>query len=259
VFVDAKGVFAVTEKGRAELDSAGTALSSTELELLVMIDGRTSVGNIMHAAPSLSSDTITKSLEKLARAGYIVSTVDVTSDHIEPGNFFAPSDKECEAGVATLKHSGYFVKIARLAAKSRQLAAGEKITVLVVEDDPQLAKLVQTYFNMEGFQTRLAGKRDEINASLRQQPKPDLILLDVMLPDIDGFDVLARLRQNETFKDVPVIMMTAKATREAVLKGLERGADGYVTKPFEIQVLLAAVKNVLGVKGGSGSGMWEIK
>jgi len=69
-----------------------------------------------------------------------------------------------------------------------------------------------------------------------------------MLPDIDGFDVLARVRQHDAMKDVRIIMMTAKATREAVLKGLERGADGYVTKPFEVDVLLKAVKTVAGVK-----------
>ena len=67
-------------------------------------------------------------------------------------------------------------------------------------------------------------------------------------PDIDGFDVLARVRQHDAMKDVRIIMMTAKATREAVLKGLERGADGYVTKPFEVDVLLKAVKTVAGVK-----------
>ena len=140
------------------------------------------------------------------------------------------------------------MKFARHAAAARKLADGQKLIVLVVEDDPQLAKLVRTYFQMEGIDTRLAANRGEINAGLRQEPKPDVMLLDVVLPDIDGFDVLARVRQHDAMKDVRIIMMTAKATREAVLKGLERGADGYVTKPFEVDVLLKAVKTVAGVK-----------
>ncbi len=91
-----------------------------------------------------------------------------------------------------------------------------KANVAQVEDDPQLAKLVRTYFQMEGYDTLLAANREEINAALRQQPKPD-----VMLPDIDGFDVLARVRQHDAVKDI--------------LKGLQ------------IDVLLKAVKTVAGL------------
>ena len=67
-----------------------------------------------------------------------------------------------------------------------------------------------------------------------------------MLPDIDGFEVLGRIRSHPSLKALPVVMLTAKATRESVLKGLHLGADGYVTKPFEIEVLMDAVRTVLG-------------
>jgi DNA-binding response OmpR family regulator len=73
------------------------------------------------------------------------------------------------------------------------------------------------------------------------------VLLDVVLPDIDGFEVLAKMRQHDLVKNVPVIMATAKATREAVLTGLQRGADGYVTKPYDMDVLLKTIKTVLGI------------
>jgi two-component system, OmpR family, response regulator len=68
-----------------------------------------------------------------------------------------------------------------------------------------------------------------------------------MLPDADGFDILLRVRQHPVLKDVPVIMLTGKATREAVLKGIAAGADGYITKPFEPHALLRAVRTVLGL------------
>ena len=68
----------------------------------------------------------------------------------------------------------------------------------------------------------------------------------MQLPQADGFDILARMRQHPVLKHMPVIMLTAEATREAVLKGLERGADGYVTKPFDADLLVSAVKAVLG-------------
>jgi CheY-like chemotaxis protein len=223
-------------------------LSASDLSILVLLDGKASVEQVRTLAGSLPAAAVDEALQKLLKSGHIVSALDVTSDHIDPGDFFAGAASESEAAAAKLKHNGYFVKIARRAAEERKLAAGQKLMVLVVEDDPQLAKLVRTYFQMEGIDTRLAANRDEINAGLRQEPKPDVMLLDVMLPDIDGFDVLARVRQHAATKDLRIIMMTAKATREAVLKGLERGADGYVTKPFEVDVLLKAVKTVAGLK-----------
>ena len=94
---------------------------------------------------------------------------------------------------------------------------------------------------------RAALKRDDILIALRQQPAPDLILLDVQLPDANGFDILARMRHHPVLKSMPVIMLTAEATRESVLRGLQGGADGYVTKPFEPDLLITAVKAVLGL------------
>src|SRR3989337_372599 len=94
------------------------------------------------------------------------------------------------------------------------------------------------------------GKGDCVAARVRQPPLPDLVLLDVMLPDTDGFNVLARMRQHPLLGKVPVIMVTGTATREAVLKGLLGAATGYITKPFEIDVLVKAVKTVLGIEAG---------
>jgi len=102
------------------------------------------------------------------------------------------------------------------------------------------------FMQMEGYEMRFAGNREEITAALRLG-KPDLVLLDVTLPDADGFDVLVRMRQHPVLKTIPVIMMTAKASREAVLKGLAAGATGYITKPFDVDVIVLAVKSVLGL------------
>ena len=110
-----------------------------------------------------------------------------------------------------------------------------------------LAKFIQSYLSLEGFQVRLAGNRAEVIAEFRKSPVPDLILLDVMLPDTDGFDILLRLRQHPALKNVSVIMLTGKATREAVIKGLAGGADGYITKPFEADALMLAVRTVIGL------------
>ena len=84
-------------------------------------------------------------------------------------------------------------------------------------------------------------------AEVRRPPVPDLILLDVMLPDADGFDILMRLRQHPVLQHVAVIMLTAKTTREAVIRGMSLGADGYITKPCAPDALMRAVRTVLGL------------
>jgi len=253
-------VFALTQKGSAELLAADTSLSAGELELLVLIDGRASVAQIIPAASSLTPEAVVATLRKLAAGGYIASAADITVDAIDSGDFFtkplaAPAAvsaspqaaSESDAGVSSLQRNGYYVRIARRAATARALAADGKIHVVVVEDDAQVGKLLRMMLSMEGLVPRLASTRDEILAALRQTPKPDLVLLDVMLPDIDGFEVLARIRQHDALKSVLVIMLTARTTREGVLKGLMLGADGYITKPFDLEVLLKAVKTVLGL------------
>jgi DNA-binding response OmpR family regulator len=143
------------------------------------------------------------------------------------------------------------VRIARRPAAARQVKAGEQITVLVVDDDPDLLKLLRTYISLEGYAVRTAEKRDDIVGAFRKAPIPNVVLLDVELPDANGFDVLAKMRQHPLLKTVPVIMLTGSATREAVIRGLQAGADGYVTKPFEPDHVMSAIKAVLGFSGAA--------
>jgi CheY-like chemotaxis protein len=153
---------------------------------------------------------------------------------------------EASNGSITLQKQGYYVRIAHRDAAKPAAPEGRTLTVIVVEDEPLLAKFLRQYLSLEGMEARLAGNREEILAAFNAPPLPDLVLLDVMLPDADGFDILLKMRRHPVLKSVPVIMLTAKATRESVLKGLAGGADGYITKPFEAEALINAVKAVLG-------------
>ena len=259
--MDEKHVYGLTRKGKAELNSAATSLSALELELLVLVDSRASVGRIFKTFPAEPQAALLDALAKLKRAGLIADegSADAAGDgSIEASGFFSrpvfPPASEADAApesgelLARLRSQGYVARIAKRAAEERRLAKGEKVHVLVVEDDEQLAKLLKMFLAMHDFVPRMAADRDGIVAALRVAPKPDVVLLDVSLPDVDGFDVLSRIKQHPVLKSVPVIMMTGKATREAVLKGLVRGADGYITKPFNVEVISQAVKSVLGVR-----------
>jgi two-component system OmpR family response regulator len=252
-------VFAPTEKGNRELKSSDTPLSAAELQVLVLVDGFSGFGEIVERAPGISREEITAAARKLAAGKFIVSTTGSEPDPMGsgfstiavPAGFFGgltlDSSPEAEGGTAILKKKGYFVRIARRAPARPEVTKGWQPTILVVDDDPDLQKLVRTYLSLEGFRMRAALKRDDILVALRQQPPPDLVLLDVQLPDANGFDILDRMRHHPVLKSMPVIMLTGEATREAVLRGLRGGADGYVTKPFEPDMLITAVKAVLGL------------
>lgn len=247
-------VYALTSQGNAELKSAGTSLSSHELEVLVLVDGAATAGEIANASPGLPHAEVMQVLQKLSDAQLITRASGPSalesgffSIVVPPGVFSGAGAEEARQGVTSLKRKGYYVRIARRATQKRAAKEGWQPTILVVDDDPDLVKLMRTYFRFEGFLVRNAGRRDEIMAAFREPPMPDLVLLDVELPDANGFDVLARMRQHAVLKSIPVIMITGEATREAVRKGLQAGADGYITKPFEPDCVVTAVREVLGL------------
>ena len=155
--------------------------------------------------------------------------------------------QEATAGASTLQRQGYYVRIARHAPKTRKLTQGEVLSAIVIEDDLHLASFLKQYLAFERYDVRIASNREEIIRELRRAPPPDLVLLDVMLPDADGFHILLKMREHPVLKKVPIIMLTAKATRDAVLTGLAGGADGYITKPCDPETLVKALNAVLGL------------
>jgi two-component system OmpR family response regulator len=259
--LDEKAAFALTRKGTGELKSAQTELSALELKLLVLMDGGADFGRILKAFSAQPQVELVETVNRMKRTGLIVDRdkSDAGGEHggIEATGFFtrpifpAPDAAGAESADQTLellKRNGYVARIAKRAAEERTLKKGDQLQALVIEDDPQLAKLLRMFLLMHELVPRLAANKDEIVAALRIAPKPDVVLLDVVLPDIDGFEVLSRLKQHDVLRTIPVIMMTAKATREAVLQGLARGADGYITKPFDVDIIWQAVRSVLGLK-----------
>jgi len=161
----------------------------------------------------------------------------------------ASARKEASTGGPQLAKTGFYVAMARHASSGRVPPhQGDRHTVFVVEDDNDLLKLVGEVLAKAGFLTRFARNRSEINAEFNRPPLPDIILLDVSLPDADGFQILERIRHNEKLSKLPVIMMTGKSEVTDVARGLSLGADGYVTKPFRISALISSVNTVLGLE-----------
>ena len=155
------------------------------------------------------------------------------------------AQKEAVASRPELARTGFYVAMARRPSEKVVPRNGSRYNVLVVEDDADLLKLVTEVLSKAGFLTRSARNRGEINSEFNKLPLPDLVLLDVTLPDSDGFAILERIRGNQKITRLPVVMMTGKSAVTDIARGLSLGADGYVTKPFKISGLVAAVNTVL--------------
>jgi DNA-binding response OmpR family regulator len=119
-----------------------------------------------------------------------------------------------------------------------------KASLLIVEDDPDVADMLDAYFRVQGYRVFTAYLGEEAVTSCRLN-RPDLLILDIRLPDIDGYEVARRLRSNRRTDDIPIIFLTEKRARADRLQGLELGADDYITKPFDIQELRLRVRNTL--------------
>jgi diguanylate cyclase (GGDEF)-like protein len=116
--------------------------------------------------------------------------------------------------------------------------------ILVVEDDFDISNMLRIYFESQGYEPKVALKGKEALEICRRE-LPNLVILDIMLPDIDGYEVCRRLRQNLRTSHIPIIFLTQKDERSDQIAGLELGADDYVTKPFDLQLLLLRVQGAL--------------
>lgn len=119
-----------------------------------------------------------------------------------------------------------------------------KPRVLVIEDEADIRELIRYNLEQEGFKVREAGTGEEGLTSARKK-KPDIILLDLMLPGMQGLEVCRRLRAMSETEDTPMIMVSAKGEEPDIVAGLEMGADDYITKPFSTREMVARVRSVL--------------
>jgi DNA-binding response OmpR family regulator len=118
-------------------------------------------------------------------------------------------------------------------------------SIAVVEDDPDLLGILEYNLKKEGFEVYAFERGEQFLRFMSEEKKPHLIVLDVMLPGISGFELARILKGNEAYKDLPVVFLTAKTLEEDKLKGFELGADDYISKPFSVREFIARLKAIL--------------
>ena len=128
--------------------------------------------------------------------------------------------------------------------------------ILVVDDEEDLLELVRYKLSKEGYRVQCVGTGEDALKAVRKQP-PDLVVLDWMLPAVDGLEVCRRIKADPKTRDIPVIMLTAKGEESDVVAGIERGADDYIAKPFSPRVLAARVKALLRRKDAEADAVQE--
>lgn len=119
--------------------------------------------------------------------------------------------------------------------------------VLIIDDDDEFLTMIKLLLSLNKFEVDTANSGMEGLKKI-EESNYDLVLLDVMMPEMSGFEVLKKIRDNEKFIDLPIIMLTAKSEKEDILEGISLGANDYITKPFETEILIAKMKGLIKLK-----------
>ena len=253
-----------TDLGDKAMRGQAGQIAPDMIRVLALIAGEAHFDVIKKRAIRMPEESLAATLDKLEKDGFLMRRtaseehdLDFT-EHFEQAAPAAPElsaveqkrlDAAATSGHDVLTKTGSFLQLAAGAAPLTSLGkAWTDIVVLIIEDDEIQARFAQNIVMKAGFKQRHAATREEIVGELNKAPLPDCVLMDVELPGINGFDILARMRQHPKLKDVPVIMLTALASQGDVFKGLSLGATAYISKPYKKQTLVETVVRTLGLK-----------
>lgn len=242
--------YRLTDAGRAAWEEQDTAVPAEYRRLLWMMDVQGEGGVADKLAALYPPDMLEEWLGELEEIGLI--------ERIAEGEAgAAPIAAEGTVGVdsatmaaakiagASLARTGAYLALERLRYRPRVEKSPADTVILIVEDDPDQLALADLRVSMAGYQVRVAGSVNAFLQALVDEGAPDLLLLDVMLPDGDGFDVLVKMRRHQSFGSLPIVLLTAKTDPGDIGRGLVLGADGYITKPYTKNVLVDVIGRVL--------------
>lgn len=256
----AERLYKKTQAGEAALAGEDAAIPSDYRRLLGTMDGETHFDVIRGCLREYPDELLEEWLAEVEELGFIESSpseaaldLDFTayfkrkaaSDAPELAQDKSRLDRTAKLASKSLTRSGLFLATERLRNRTPLAKQKEQTTVLIVEDDPDQLALADLRVSMAGYRVRIARSAAELVTEIRTHVPPDLVMLDVMLPDGNGFEILAKFRHHPKLALLPVVMLTAKDDPEDVRKGLALGADAYVTKPYSKSVLAEAIRKVL--------------
>jgi CheY-like chemotaxis protein len=250
--------YRLTEAGRAAWEGEDTAVPADYRRLLWMMDVH---GSIADSLVSLyPREMLEEWLAEMQEVGLIEF---VPEEEAQSRDFSVHSSdqtlaldqariKEAAkiAGTA-LARTGAYLALDRLRSRPALAKPPADTVILIVEDDPDQLALADLRVSMAGYKVRVAASVNGFLQALVDEGAPDLLLLDVMLPDGDGFEVLAKMRRHQALGSLPIVMLTARNNADDIGRGLVLGADGYVTKPYTKALLADVIARVLKASASS--------
>jgi len=263
--MDDNVVFVRTAKGRAAaVGNVPTQLLSPLRILLALINGRSAVSELQRkVSDQIPVDKLRAAIDVLLTHGYVEIAQhaapednDLDFTHLssaEPGP--RPTRGQMTdalditlSGMRELRSAGCYVNIANCPTQRIPPRSGDKYEVMIIDSDQSSMLLFARTLMLAGFNVRSAANRDEIIREFKKGPVPDVVLQDIGLPDLNGFDLLARIHEHPQLAAVPIIVFSSKLQREVVAAALARGASAYMIKPCMPEALRATVHAVLGLK-----------
>ncbi len=230
------------------MKKGGPDVSADALFLLRMIDGKSSIAHLAARAGDRITGDFMYVAGDLQRLGWIESADDVPSVQTKGAGAGAGDDgqmwSEARRAARLLHEKGFYTHVSP--ETTGELPAANGLKVLVVEDDDDMVQLMGTLLGEKGFAVTHAGDTPDALQLFKDGYRPDIVLLDVVLPTRDGFYVLKHIRRYSDLSDVPVVMVTSRVEDEDLQRGLKEGADGYIFKPFRWETLYACIRDVGG-------------
>ena len=237
-------MYVITNAGREAWESQDAAIPEQYRRLLWLVDVQGTARAVRGLAQDHSPSLLKDWLQELAELGLIERRAGGLEDTTIPLSMNQPKAESAAEAVAALAGTGAYIGV-RPRARREGKPPGE-MTVLIVEDDPDQLALADLRLTMAGYNVRVATSVAALLKSLINEGAPDLLLLDVVLPDGNGFDVLGKIRRHPQFAALPIVMLTAENEPADIGRGLALGADGYVTKPYSKNVMTDVILKVLG-------------
>lgn len=247
-----------TAKGREALATSASTLGPNLKLLLGMFDGESTLEDLQKKIDKLPLHWLLAARDKLVAKGYIEPSrgapaqADLDFATLMNRPVKEPTiqqKREAEqttiSGMRRLRHAGYFVNILSRPNRHIPPRSGTNYSVLFLDGDRSNVLVLARALVLEKFDVRSASREEDIMAELNKPP-PDVIIMDVVLPELIGLEVLAKMREHPKLKAVPIIVVTAEAAYDDVIAALVYGANGYMTKPVKPEALLEAVKMILG-------------
>jgi CheY-like chemotaxis protein len=250
--------YRLTETGRSVRAGNDLSVPADYRRILILVRVDTHFDVIRGVLRRYPDKLIEDWVAELVELGYletVPSEMDLDLDFTKPSARPVVSGEdakriaaEAKTAGSALARAGAWIAEDRLKNRSATTKPPGDTTVLIVEDDPDQLALADLRVAMAGYRVRVACTARELLNDLSTQPLPEILLLDVMLPDGDGFDILGKLRKHPKFALLPVAMLTAKDDPREIAKGLALGADAYLTKPYSKNILVDTIGRILKMK-----------